>query len=150
MKSLNGSFWHWQVSWLAVSIVVACFSSPSIHSVYFISFQPLRSQDSLSKQAGFWIYFYPKSILHSNLYPPFHPHNPSNLSTPDTTSLVQLARFSISSGGDFYKHLLVLSNTVKWSTFCTFSSLYLQFFAGYSGLKSLKLRGIAKGGYALA
>ena len=42
-------------------------------------------------------------------------HHPSNLSTPDSISLVQLARFSISSGRNFYKHLLVLSNIVKWS-----------------------------------
>jgi len=35
MKGLNGGFWHWQVSGLILSSIVACFSSPDVHSVDF-------------------------------------------------------------------------------------------------------------------
>ena len=128
MKSSNGSFWHCQVSGLAMP---SCFSSPNIHDVDFTSFQPLRSQHSPSKLV-FGLYSFLDSILYSNLCPPFRPpppaqrensipYHPPNVSIRDTTTLIQPARFSILISGNFYRQQLVLgklSNILKWSTFC--------------------------------
>ena len=71
------------------------------------------------------------------------PHHPPNVSIPNTTSLVQPARFLSLFSGNFYKQQLPsarrLLNTVKWYTFCVISFACSQFLAGYGGLKSLKL-----------
>ena len=110
------SSWHWRVSGLIGNIHGQCcclFSqSKNVHSVDFTSFQSLISQHIHSKLV-FGLYSCPTTILYSN-------HCPNIQITPDTTSHVQLARFSILFGGNFCEQKLVqgkLSNTVKWSTF---------------------------------
>ena len=119
MEGWNGGFRHWQVSGLAISSIAACFSSPSIRSVDFASFQPLKRQHSPSRLVcGFHSCpnFCTITFAHHSI-----PHCLPNVNMTDTTSHVQLANFSILFGRSFCEQQLVLgklSNTVKWSTFC--------------------------------
>ena len=63
---------HWRVSGLPISSVAACFTSTNVHSVDFASFQPFRSQHSLSRLVS-GLQSCPNIILYYNLCPPFHP-----------------------------------------------------------------------------
>ena len=107
-----------------------------VHSVDFVSIQSLSSQHSPFKLV-FGLYSYPTLILYSNLCPPFHP-----LSIPDTTLLVQLAKFSILIGRNFYKQQLVLeklSNTMKWFTICVSFIHVLKIFGWLWRFKIFKI-----------
>ena len=63
MKCLNGSFWLWCMSWLAMASVAACFRSPNFD---FALYQSL-SQLSPLLQASFWTFLV--IYLHFVLYP---------------------------------------------------------------------------------
>jgi len=99
----NDSFWHWKVSGLAIFSVAACFSSRNIHSVDFLlHFSYQRASTAM-----------PSCFLVFNrALPPFYalafachsiPHHTPNVSISDTTSLIQLAKFSILFSGNSYK-----------------------------------------------
>ena len=106
MKGSIDSFWHWQVSGLAISSVAACFGSPNIHSVDIASFQPLKSQHSSFKLV-FGLYSCPTSILYSNLCLPFHP--------PPTRSWAFLTLLCSSNSPDFLSDLAGTSTNSNYS-----------------------------------
>ena len=120
MKGLNGSFWHWQVSGMAISSVAACINSPNIHSIDCTSFQLLRSQHSPSKLILGFTRTLPLFCALTSAYCSI-PCHPLYKSIPDTTSFIQPARSFILFSGNFYKKQLLLGkllNTAKWSIFC--------------------------------
>ena len=95
-------------------------------SVDFATYQPLRSQHSpvilcLDSNRGlppFWgLSFALPATLH-----PF-------VSTRDTTSLVQLLRFSILFGGKLYKQLQVLEVAWKVTDWCIFCVKFIRMLA---------------------
>jgi len=102
-----------------MSSVATCFSYPNVHSIFFTSFQPIRSQHNPSRL-----------FFGLNLYalPPFctitfagHsiPHLPPYVSIPDTNWQVQLAKIFLSLfGRNFCEQQLVLekgSSQTQWN-----------------------------------
>ena len=89
------------------------------HSYYWFCYISAIKEPAQPIQPDIWALLV--LYLHFVLFPFLSiPHHPPNVGTPDTTSLVQLTRFSIIFGRNFYKQQQVLGKllkTVKWSVF---------------------------------